>query len=229
MRQLKAIVMAFVLTAVCVVQTHAGTIDTYTNRDDWDAAVGTSVTYTEDFSSIGTDTEFRTVPVNLGRFTMEETGSGSPSDPEYGFNLIDVDPFNSTLARMAVMPTNKIDVEMTFDVPVSAFGADFLSALSASMLDLVLLDAGGEFATIEMGVGDGFSGDGFFGFVTSDPDMAIEKIIFKARLDTSALEVFSMGNVSAAIFVPEPSSVIGLLGICVTGLLGLGFVRRRSA
>ena len=107
MRQLKAIAMAFVLTVVCVVQTHAGTI-TYTDRAAWIAAVSALDTYTVDFNSFVTDTEFRTGPVDLGPFTMEETGPGSPSDAEYGFNLIDADPFvdvdGTTLARMTVMP-----------------------------------------------------------------------------------------------------------------------------
>lgn len=226
MRQFKVIAMAFVLTAACVVQSHAGTV-TFTDRDDWNAAVSTSDTYTVDFNSFTTDTEFRTGPVDLGPFTMEETGSGSPSDPEFGFNMIDADPFvdvdGTTLARMAVMPTNMIDVEMTFDVPVSAWGADFVSALSGSKLDLVL-DVGGAFTTVEVGVNDGF-----FGFVTSGPEMPIEKIILEARLDTHNLELFRMDNVSAAVYIPEPSSLVGLLGICVTGLLGLGFVRRQSA
>jgi hypothetical protein len=192
---------------------------TFSDRTTWETAAG-GASYTVDFNGVASDTSFSGAAYDAGPFTLEAIGTGLVT----WTGKLDASPFESggfwatDATTYALMETDfgNLTNEMVFDLPVLAWGADFVSALSGELLDLQLVDGGTE--TVQLDVNTGF-----FGVTT---DMAIAKIIFKSRLEDPGPndEIFGMDNVSAAA-VPEPSAVT-LFGI---GSLIVGaYISRRS-
>jgi len=190
---------------------------TYTSRVGWETAVSGSSIFNEDFESFLVDTEFRTVTVDVGHFTLRQIGTGLSFR-----NLIEAPPFeyednNGTKhASMFTEFDSPIKVEMAFHHPIFAWGANFYDASENEKLNLdLVLDMGGVITTIPVPVNTGF-----FGFVTS-PQENVGKLIFKSRTSLTAGEGFGLDNISGA--VPEPVTVLLL------GLGGLGLLRKRRA
>jgi hypothetical protein len=230
MGNMKKLSMATVGAAVIALGTisagQAQPITSFTSRTNWNTAVSGSSTFLEDFESFTADTPFRITPVDVGEFTLLQVGA----NPNFR-NLIEVPPFqfdDNNGTKHASMFTNfgATTVDMTFDTPVFAWGADFFGADETTgerlNLDLVL-DMGGVFVTIPV-----TTNNGFFGFVTN-PAEQIRQLTFVSRTNNPGTggEGFGLDNVAGAQSqaVPEPTSMLGVL---VFAALGTGSVLKRK-
>ena len=176
---------------------NAAVISTFNNLAGWQAAAGPE-SWVVDFSSFAVDTGYQAA-VDAGPFSLDEIGG-------QGFrNFIDVSPFafsdnsGSTHASMFTDFTSTT-VNMAFDLPVRAFGADFFDALSGERVDFLLNFAGGGSQVVQLG------NTGFFGFTS---DTAISSITFQSRLSDGGAggEGFGMDNVRG-VNVPEPATLL---------------------
>ncbi|MBN2023187.1 MAG: hypothetical protein JW809_10400 [Pirellulales bacterium] len=203
-----------------------GAITTYNTRASWEAAVGGSGWFwEEDFNSFLTDTEFRTGPVDLGEFTLQQDG---PDVFGTSYNRIDVAPFfyvNIDASPYALVLVNHdatdTTVDMVFDAPIWAWGAEFNLGLQGELLAVVKHAGGAEETIAVPNPSDPF----FFGF-TTNPMEWIESITFVPQKTISGtVEAFAMDNVVGAP-IPEPATFViwSLLG---TLAIGLGWLRRR--
>ena len=174
-----------------------GAVTLFTDAASWNAAAapGASAIYLEDFQGFAADTSFQTSPVAGSFFTLEQEGSG-----EFR-NTIDVPPLsftdnNGTSHASLFTNYGVTTVEMSFDSPVFAWGADFFDAGSNEMVDLDLVGpGGGTLATVQVP-----DEDTFFGFVITGPVQSVEEIVFKSRTDIPGMggEGFGMDNVRGA-------------------------------
>ncbi|MEH2167373.1 MAG: hypothetical protein V7K41_11985 [Nostoc sp.] len=193
-------------------------ITIFTSRTDWNTAVSKSNTFSEDFESFTSDTEFRTTPVDVGEFTLMQVGNNTLFR-----NLIEVSPFefndnNGTNHASVFTDFGATKVDLSLNTPVFGWGADFFAANDGEGLNLdLVLDIGGVLDTIPVTVNDGF-----FGFVTNRVE-DIRKVTFVSRTNNSGGEGFGLDNVTGAISqgrtIPEPASGLGLLAF---GALGFG-------
>ena len=195
-----AIAPLIAVLAIMSTPVFASPIDTFTNRADWQTAAGTP-DWTVDFGGFASDTSFTTSPVDLGSFSISQVG---------------VMDFHNVIKASGVADvyTNfgAITVDITFDTPVYAWGADF-SGLDGELLNIELF--GGINTTIEVN-----QTTGFFGF-TVPSSTPINKISLISRTEIAGLEgeTFTMDN--AAGVVPEPATM------SLLALGGLAMLRRR--
>jgi len=216
------------LAAVLLAEKSANAaIITFTNQATWSAAA--NPTFTETFSSFATDTQFRTVAVNVnGNFTLQQQGTGTFR------NTIDVAPFlfgdnNGTTHSSTFTDFGATTVLLSFSSPVGSFGADFSgvegSLVGAEGLTIdVLSPTNTVLASL---VVPNNSGTAFFGFVGNAGE-AIGSLILRSTNSGGGGEGFGLDNVQAgAASVPEPASLAlwSILGL--TG--GIGAWRRRKA
>ena len=203
----------------------AKAITIFTSRTDWNTAVSGSDTFSEDFESFTSDTEFQTTPVDVGELTLLQVGDNLAFR-----NLIEVSPFrfddnNGTNHASVFTDFGATKVDLTLNTPVFGWGADFFGANDGEGLNLdLVLDIGGVLDTIPVTVNDGF-----FGFVTN-PVEDIRKVTFISRTDNfQAGEGFGLDNVTGAISkertIPESGSGLGLLAF---GALGVGSLLKRK-
>jgi hypothetical protein len=113
---------------------HAGLI-TYVDRQQWEAAVDQSTMETADFESFTGDVRFVPAPqgvgsVDAGPFSLSANKIVSSSEHLLP-NRVDVAPYSgfnnsaSNYAYLFVEGDNNLQITLTFDNPVLAFGADF--------------------------------------------------------------------------------------------------------
>lgn len=207
-------VAALVLAAlVCSAAPAESVVLTFNNRAAWELAIGQPVSFFEDFSGFGVDTEFRSGAVDVGPFSLEEVGGDDFR------NLIDVAPFqfgdnNGTTHASMFTNFGVTSVLMTLDSPLTAWGANFFS-IDAEGLTLNFLGLGDS--------ADVPSGTGFFGVIASG---AFNGISFESRTEISGGtgEGFGLDDVAGGtVTVPEPTTLV-LIG---AAFLGLGLQRRR--
>ena len=170
----------------------------FNNLAGWQAAAGAE-SWVVDFSAFAVDTQFRTAAVDAGPFSLDEIGGDDFR------NLIDVSPYqfsDNPGTTHASMFTNfgGTTVNMQFDSPVQAWGADFY-AIDGELLDLVLNFVGGGTAIINVPGGSGFTG------FTSDT--AVASITFQSRNNAPGPggEGFPLDNVRG-VTVPEPATLL---------------------
>jgi hypothetical protein len=227
MRNLSIATIGAAVIALGTISTgQAQPITTFTSRTNWNAAISGSSTFLENFESFTSDIPFRITPVDVGEFTLFQAGE----NPNFR-NLIEVPPFefdDNNGTNHASMFTNfgATTVDMIFDTPVFAWGADFFGAdeTTGERLDLdLMLDMGGIFVTIPV-----TTNNGFFGFVTN-PAEQIRKLTFVSRTNNPGQggEGFGLDNVAGAQSqaVPEPTSMSGIL---VFAVLATGSVLKRK-
>lgn len=115
--------IALFVFGIALTATSEAAISVYTSRAAFDAAAGT--TSSQDFNSFASDTPFNLVPLDVGPFTLSVIGSASSS------NRIDVPPalfagFSVDGTAFAAGELNGLNsVLITFDAPITSFGADF--------------------------------------------------------------------------------------------------------
>jgi hypothetical protein len=224
---LQKIVMIKLFMAIGSIAISLGTLPTekaeafsiFTSRADWSTAVSGNSIFIEDFSNFTVDTPFQTSPVDVGEFTLRSSSNFSSST----LNIIDVTPLNlpdvdGTNYALLYTDFGATTVDLTYDIPVVAWGADFANAATSEMLNLdLVMDMGGVFATIPVTVNDGF-----FGFVT-DPIENIRQITFVSRINEPGIpgQIFGLDNVTA-VPVPEPLTILGS-----GAALGIGVIMKR--
>jgi len=223
--------LALLLLALAGAGAAGATPVIYTDRSSWDADVGGDI-FLEDFDDFSADTSFRAGAVDVGPFSLVQGGGLVTAT---GVNLIDVSPFAFSGAEdvngtpyvlgwansTAVGVATSAFVEMVFDVPVAAWGADFANASNGADLWIFLVpsDAQGPSDWLSLCVGCNID-DGFFGFVDDETNLYSSVILAAVPFSNGTGERFGFDNVSGAT-VPEPSTALlfglGLFGIAVAG------------
>ena len=201
-------------------QAQAATITEFTSRAAFDLAVGP--TTTEDFNSFVVETPFHTIPLDVGDFTLSMTGTPVTTSgrnridlPPPLFSVFDVDGTN--IAN--VLTTSDDSFFITFDVPTTAFGADFASWNDGFLRTDVVVD-GIDVLTPPVGGGSTVR---FYGFSSDTPFTTVR---FRG-LDNDG---YGIDNVSYLVTsaIPEPST-LALLGIAVGALTWRRSRRKRAA
>ena len=201
-------VLATCLGLVIQVSTANAGVITHTSRADFDAATGATIV--EDFNSFTTEVDFRTDPLDVGDFTISTTS------PSLVRNFIEIPPFQFT--QLGVDGTNIINalvssgvsLSLTFDAPITAFGADF-GQINDGFIRTEIL-AGGETFVPPVG---GSNEARFFGFTSDTAFTTVEFV----GLENDG---FGIDNVTFAPavsgVVPEPTSIaiFGALALVTT-------------
>jgi hypothetical protein len=195
---------------------HATTLATYTTRASFTAAI--NLTQIESFESFTTNVPFHTVPIDVGAFTISLTAKGKDSEPDdnqialapAGTLEVDVNGTNN----MRVFTTNnpQSNLVVSFDTPITAFGADFRSFNDVENRTAIVVDG----VTIAPPIGDDDFLHSFFGITST---VAFTTVTFVGLQN----DVFGIDNVTFAT-VPEPST----LALAALGALGLLFAARRK-
>ncbi|VEP13501.1 conserved hypothetical protein [Hyella patelloides LEGE 07179] len=212
---------------------------TYTDRATWQAAVGGTDNFSEEnFNSFTTDTLFKDTisGLDVGEFTLDGDGFVNSSNdipriesaplsspfPEINVN-------NSTLVHgLAGGSSSSFFTSLTFDSPITAFGAEF-NNVNENAPQNTQIKADGE--VVDDGTIDSIPTidftSSFFGFTA---DGSFTEVEFKGTGTSS--DGFGMDNVvygsSSSASVPfEFSPTLGLLA--VGGVLGVSRVRKRLA
>ena len=204
MKSSYCILMTSLLIVICVLPAKAA-LTHYTNRTDFDAAVGATVL--ENFNSYTTEVPFHTTPLDVGDFTLSMTGNPSTNSIR---NIIDLPPlafadFNVDGTNIVnVLTRNGDSLFITFDTPITAFGADF-SAMNDQQYRTEFVVAGETFKPSIFG-----DAARFVGFTSDIPFTVLE-----ARgIDNDG---YGIDNVSYQ-FIPEPATLVLLAaGAFITG------------
>jgi PEP-CTERM motif len=196
----------------------------YTDQAAFFAASGTP-TATEGFQGFTVDTPFQDTSVAFNGFSAIALGAATlPA----GYNRVDTAPLSVSFVNGTTYFQGQVRsgtattiIDLTFALPVMAFGADFAGADGSAQL---LIDVFGP-SDVLLGTLNPITNNGFSGFVLTDQDQAVR---LRFRAGFSGVEDFGMDNVAlvaARHAVPEPSA-LALAGLA---LAGLGLARRRRA
>ena len=217
---------------------HAAIVQ-YDDGAAWLAAAGGTTDLDEDFEGFAADTLFRLAPVNISMGTLAQVGV----DLEFR-NLVETPPFEFTdnngtnhASCFVNYPEGgtgtETNVELVFNDPVMAWGAEFTGVLGGEFL---AIDVNGAEQTI-IGTLLPAANDTFLGFV-ADAGEEIDMVIFRSQNDNpgGAGEGFGADNFGAVLAAaqpppPEPAiPTLGTLGLMVLiGLLaGIGIILLRS-
>ncbi len=214
---MKAIGMMAICVAVSFVATGQVTGDTlvFTSRSAFDAAVG--ATTTVDFNTYLGTTSIGS-GLDVGPFTITEvngwSGTKIKAPPFSNFDF-DVDG----TSNLSTNTWNTYDVTLTFDAPITAFGAD-LSGFNDSFIRTTILAGSQTFAPTAT-VGNEVR---FFGFIS---DTAFTTLTF----DGDASDGFAVDNISfsSSAAVPAPTSTAALIGMGLMGAVAVTRRRRKTA
>jgi hypothetical protein len=199
---------------ICASFGHATTLTSYTDRTAFNAATGPVAT--ETFNSFISEISFHTSALNVGPFTISMSAGAST---DTGRNKIDIPPlefsaFNVDGSNVAnVLLYSGDSLFLTFDSPLTAFGADF-AALNDDLIRTSIW-VGMETLTPSTTVGNVSR---FFGF-TSDTPFNMVEFRHAGTNDGFAIDNVSYGTSDR---VPDSGSTLALLGV----VLGGGFFAR---
>lgn len=194
----------------------AASFTIFTDRTAFENAVGSGLT-TETFNSATSDISFGGSSTTFGQLTL---AADRPSPP---FNLIDSPPVSGAIggdgsAAVSFFTTSSFGASISFDAPVTAFGADFFS-FNDDYLRTEISILGDYFNPGVSSVGS----LSFFGVIS---DQAFSAVLF-AGIDN---DVFGMDNVSfnsSISVVPLPAALPLMAGaLAIIGLFGW---RRKSS
>ncbi len=225
------------ITSLCFTllqpEVSSAAVITFTDLASWTAAVISS--QTEDFSSEGSSSGDVQIPNNtvfdVGLFNVFYTTSGGVKET---FNDIK-NPSDGTIngtneLRLQIDITGSDAttlLELRFDSPITAFGADWNGidvgdALTLNVgADSIVLEAnlGSAPGSFNIPTGDG----GFLGFTS---DTAFTSVNFTATITIGVTETWRMDNVVLGNVIPEPNTI----ALFLMGLSGMAIVcwRRRK-
>lgn len=206
-------------------------IDTYTDRTAWEATLpGGTPQIVENFEGFTQDTEFRSGPLSIAVGSIAQVGVDT------GFrNEVDVAPFQFTdnngtthascFVNFPEGGNAGTNVEISFDQPVSSWGADFEGVLGGEFL-VVAIDANGS----ELGTISPPSNTGVFMGFTATAGEQVTKVILRSQTlnPGGAGEGFGMDNIGIARDFGEPTAVPTMHPIGLMILVGLvGWITRR--
>jgi len=212
----KSIAVTVGACALSLAQTASAAVITFTDRAAWEAAV-TGI-QTETFDSVAAATLANNATTTVGSLDVETVvppGAGGTTRVEDGANNpLGTNVNGTNYLRFGLDGTPKREVNITFDTPVVAWGADYQFGPLTDPAEV----------TVD-GVATNFGGrdeSGFIGFIS---DTAFSDISFRDPFVSVAF--FGLDNLSTATAraVTEPAAA-WLLGL---GLLGLGGLRRKNA
>lgn len=220
---LLSIALGFVATTgtfIFVAPAQAAFMSFTNNRVNWENSVGTP-TLIEDFSGFAQDTEFRTQSVDINGMTV----TGSTAFNTNVTNLIDVDPlqFGGTLSvngtnhlfgEVQTQTIPEVELRIDFENVVTAWGADFATVFSD--LQISVFDSQDSFLGLINIPGSESTGNfpnfSFGGFKLDGGDKA-SYLTFSSSVVDSANTVFAMDDVALVKSTPEPTAILGLLGV----------------
>jgi hypothetical protein len=169
--------------------------------------VAGSSQFTENFQEFTRDNYFQTGKLKTMPFSLQQMGTDATFG---GFeNFVDVPPLqftdNSGVTNAALYTKfGLISVDMKFNSPVFAWGANFYGAQASELVNLVVLDTSGNtISTVPVTVDTGF-----FGIVIT-PSEGIGDILFESQIenpDPSIGQGFGLEQVVGAC-----------TGTCITG------------
>ena len=211
----------FVGVLICVVALPMANADIvqYEDAAGWSMAAG-AVDFVEDFNDFETDDSFTGIPLQLNGFVVEALG-----EPISDLNFIDVGDFafggalqiDETPYLAGGVDFGLTDIDLEFDLPVSAFAGDFRDADGAEMLEIEVLDSTGNV----LGLLNPSQDDTFLGFVATGGEQ-VAGLRFYSSISSGGREAFGLDNAQGVLAIPEPSA----LAIVVTCAL-FGTSRRR--
>jgi len=201
-----------------------GQVTQYNDRASWLAAAGTP-DLVEDFEGFVADADFKLSPVTLTIGTIQQMGE------DEGFrNLIDSPPLDfpdnggtSHASCFVNFPESNdgTTVMLTFDQPVSAWGAQLYGVQGAELAAFDVLDAISTLIPI--------SQDQFIGFTSTTPVTAIE---FRAQnlIAGGTGEGFGVDDMEIAFDTSSQVPTLGQWGsalfLLIIGAAALFFLRR---
>lgn len=201
----------------------AATLTTFDDRALFDAATTTS---TEDFESFIRDTSFLYTTLDIGPFTVTNNAAVDPDLDDY--NFIDVPPQAfSTLPPDA--STHLVGglfdgdtIVLTFDSPITAFGADFRGFVPSSQFSQ--FEIAGQ--TLDSPRASGFP-TLFFGVISDSPfsTVTVRGLGFPIG-DSFGMDNVAYGSASPAA-IPVPAT-LPLLALALAAIGGLATARRRG-
>jgi len=189
---------------------HAGLL-VFTDRADWEAALGGATVFIEDFNSLTVQVIADGDTLDTGLIQIRRDGSPNGGDGalevEPGSNFGNIDGTNFLSGETGVTPHERVEIGFSGQ-SIFAFGADWNSPFSGDGIglevgnDLILLDSIFGFNT------------GFVGFVSTD---AFDSIAIVGNPSTAVFqELWSGDNFSFAIPAPGAAALFGLAGIALT-------------
>ena len=229
MKMKRSIVLSLMVLLMIGLSQVNGGIMTFDKRTDWEDAVGgNSFFWEENFNTFTVDTEFKTKAVYLEEFSLQQQGPDALS----GYNYIDVSPFkyvniDDSPYALALVNHDTVDttVDMVFDAPIWAWGAEFNLGYQGELLALVTFGSG----TTEVIDVLNPAGAFFFGF-TTDPAEWIDSITFQPQKTLSnTVEAFAMDNVVGSPTTPEPTAFLIWLLLGCLGINAVCWRRRKVA
>jgi hypothetical protein len=193
----------------------AAQVMTFTNRADWEAAVGGGI-IVEDFNSTAVQTILDGQTLDTGLLQVTRDGSPNAADGDLeirdGSSFGNIDGTNFLYGETGVEPHENTLFGFNGQ-DIFAFGADFQSPFSGDGIDVVV--GGTRYSLDYIG-----GGGGFFGILEMSGG-ALGSVAYSGTLEPNTFqELWQSDNVGYAV-VPAPA------GLAVLGLGGLVAARRR--
>jgi hypothetical protein len=197
----------------------------YTDRTTWETAVGGSGWVTETFT-VGSDQQLVTNGIlnNVGGIiNVKYTTTDESTDESSDFISTDGTLHLAWDNSAAIPDGETLTLELTFDNPITAFGAD-VKTLDLGPLSNLKLQVNGIGPLYDLPTGAA-NFVGFFGLI-SDTAFTSLSFIDDGSAGTTQSRRFALDNASTVSAVPVPAAV-WLMG---SGLVGLfGIARRKAA
>ena len=200
----KSLATAAVFSTLSAGIAEAANFTTFTDRAAWESAV--SSFSEEDFNDFTENTSFNGSNLDVGDFTLV---NNLPQIPTANFiNTSSTGEIDGTPhVDVVAVPSQFSRVGLTFDSPITAFGADFQNVSEGNFTTQFVIDSN------IIDIPD--TPLGFFGFVS---DMSFSEILLQGPIVGGSVDRLRFDNVVYdQASTPEPASVLGLLAFGAAG------------